>query len=333
MNLFNDLDYPEPLQPVEQWNVKDSSKMECFMTCPRKYFYQYILGWRSNIPNLHLGFGTAWHLATEHLALQLPNLTKDDVDEAHAMFLESYREGFSKDWDMENAPKNPAFAKLALKDLAERLTREQIKVLFTEVPGTVGIDVGEVIHFKMDLIAEGLDGHKFEGRKFIIDWKTASSISASWSAQWDNAIQPKTYIHAMNALFGPEAVAGCIMYGTAFRKTKGAGFMEKHIGSTPNAMRNWLWNMRYYFKWLQQNHEALAKASPDDEVMEAFPMNPTQCSGRYGVCRFNSICSQCTNPIKIAGQCPTDMEVEHWDPRDREEDAKVVMEGKELVEK
>ena len=37
------LDYPAPLQKVEQWGVCDSTKLTTYMDCPRKYLFSYIL--------------------------------------------------------------------------------------------------------------------------------------------------------------------------------------------------------------------------------------------------------------------------------------------------
>ena len=324
--------YNPVLQPVEQWDVKDSSKMDTFMQCQRRYFFRYILGWVNDRPNIHLGFGSAWHLAVEYLCNLPKPLTKESVKVSSEIFETEYRKMFSADWDEENAPKNPAMAFTALTELAERLNRTKMKVLHTEVPGTIRLTENDVIHFKIDLIAEGEDGHEFAGQKFVIDWKTAQEDSQRWRDQWTNAIQPATYIHALNGLYGMENVAGVYMYGTAFRK-KGIGWMEHHVGGTPEKMMSWMWTMRYWFQMLEWNHTELTKCAPEQDVMEAFPMNPHSCSGKYGLCPFISICSNASNPLQNCETPPPNYRVEHWDPRDREDDASTVLDGKELVKK
>ena len=58
-------DYPVPVSDC--WSVLDPSKIKTFKQCPRQFFYEHVLGWRSKEPNLHLVFGEAWHQALEHL--------------------------------------------------------------------------------------------------------------------------------------------------------------------------------------------------------------------------------------------------------------------------
>ncbi len=334
MNLFTDLKYPSPLRKVEQWNVKDSSKTDTFMSCPRKYFYRYILGWTPDMNNIHLGFGTAWHLAVEHLArCHHLGLTKAHVDEANDIFLASYRKEFDAEWDEDNAPKNPAFAYLGLIAIANKLEKQNMNVLYTEIPGTISLTDDDVIHFKIDMIAEGLKGHDFHGQKFIVDWKTTKSATQSWRDQWEMAIQPKTYLHAINFLYGAENVAGVIMSGTIFRKTKPIEFMDHHVGATPTGMMMWMWTMRHHFSLLKWCHEALAASSDEDDIMEAFPPNPSACTSKWGTCPFLSVCSNTPNPLQMCGEPPVNMKIEHWDPRDREEVAPVTFEETKLVTK
>jgi hypothetical protein len=60
------------------------------MECPSSYFYEYILGWRPENPNLHLEFGKAWHFAMEHLILEA--IIAKQSNEAYQLFLEHYRQ-------------------------------------------------------------------------------------------------------------------------------------------------------------------------------------------------------------------------------------------------
>ena len=77
------------LKRVPEWDILDSSKIQSYMRCPRKYFFNHILGWsleeeeqgaleisssgllaapKSEIrKSEHLVFGTAWHHSMEHL--------------------------------------------------------------------------------------------------------------------------------------------------------------------------------------------------------------------------------------------------------------------------
>ena len=80
------------IQPHSSWNIIDSTKLNAFLECPRSYFYEYILGWRSEAPNLHLEFGKAWHLAMEHLILH--GYDETSIKDAYLKFHEHYRSHF-----------------------------------------------------------------------------------------------------------------------------------------------------------------------------------------------------------------------------------------------
>ena len=82
------------IQPHPTWDIMDSSKLICYKECPRKFFYQYILGWQNAYPNNHLVFGSAWHMAMEWL-LNHPK----DIAGAALAFLEYYREHFPPNTD------------------------------------------------------------------------------------------------------------------------------------------------------------------------------------------------------------------------------------------
>jgi CRISPR/Cas system-associated exonuclease Cas4 (RecB family) len=55
------------MQEHETWQVLDATKLQTYMRCPRKFFFNYVLGWKSEIPSNHLVFGSAWHMAMEVL--------------------------------------------------------------------------------------------------------------------------------------------------------------------------------------------------------------------------------------------------------------------------
>ena len=52
-----------PIPSKDTFKVNDSTKISCFLGCPRKYFYEYILDWRPDCPHHYLDFGEAWHRA------------------------------------------------------------------------------------------------------------------------------------------------------------------------------------------------------------------------------------------------------------------------------
>jgi len=87
----------EIIEPSHTWDIIDSSKLSTFMECPRKYFYEYVLGWRPSMPNVHLTFGTAWHAAVERLLIE--GYSQEHVEEAKFIFLQYYRRDLPEEAD------------------------------------------------------------------------------------------------------------------------------------------------------------------------------------------------------------------------------------------
>ena len=91
------LDYILPIPSSPTHRIVDGSKLKRFMECPRAFFYEYLLGWRSERPNNHLVFGTAFHEALEHILLN--GYTRAIADDAFEKFLTSYRTVFEPHTD------------------------------------------------------------------------------------------------------------------------------------------------------------------------------------------------------------------------------------------
>src|SRR5512137_1973995 len=92
--------------PPEATRVMDSSKVQDFLDCPRKYFYRHVLGWERDEPAHALHFGTCVHTAMD--ALYSYGFNTTSVELAKAMFLDEYRPVFSEETDEIYFPKSPS---------------------------------------------------------------------------------------------------------------------------------------------------------------------------------------------------------------------------------
>ena len=92
------------MEHKEIWDVLDSTKIKAYLECPRKFFYEYVVGWRSIEPNIHLEFGKAWHLAMEHLLVK--GYEDEELVQAYTLFHNHYRKYFPEVMDDVYAPKN-----------------------------------------------------------------------------------------------------------------------------------------------------------------------------------------------------------------------------------
>jgi len=332
-----ELTFPPQVTPVKEWSIWDASKLQLEERCPRRLFYEQFLGWKTeNSANLDLEFGTAWHLAMEHLLLNLHSDRNEDTiySEAYELFLDHYRQFWDEDWDSDNAPKNPTGAKAAL-DLYHKQywsdDKREMEVLYTEVCGSAPIDEDHNIHFKIDAIIRDRDG------LCCLEHKTTKSDNLAWKMQWDLSTQVGTYIHALYCLYPPDKVHGLKVNGAIFRKPKPAGkgilLTRVPICKTQEQMLVWLWHRQYQMKMLDWNIQALSESTEDDEVMQCFPMKSQSCTDWNRVCPYHSFCCAWPNPLRRCSEPPPGFTVGFWNPMERFSDAKFVVEDGKIEAK
>jgi len=311
-----------PIPKREIHDVLDSSKLQTFIECPRKYFFQQILGWQKKNLSVHLFFGSAWHEALEHLMNHGYDMS--EVQVAYEKFKEIWEEEKPDDplWEAHYA-KNPSSALKGLTEYAEKWSsQDDFETLFTEVAGTVPIMDDKLIHWKVDASIKDSDGWISS-----LEHKTTGRNSSSWRNKWRMKTQTGTYHHALNALhqmgvfdeYDPRGVKGVKINGTVFRKND-REFLRIPVRRSDDAMQMWLWETRHYVQQLRWNMEELAECSKSDQVMVAFPRNAESCT-KFG-CAFPGLCHNWANPLRHCERgAPKDYEEDFWDPRRQEEEA------------
>lgn len=308
-------------------DVIDSSMIQSFMDCPRSYFYRYVLGWTSVDPKQDLVFGSSWHLALEHL-LQTGN-SAASVSDAHALFLQEYRQSFPESSDEIYKSKNPNNALLALIEYSTKYAdNNDNQVLYTEVAGKVPITSDQDIHFRIDAILRNK-----AGKIFVLEHKTGSVYSPMWETQWPLKVQIGTYTHVLHCLAKPEDIDGVVVNATFFGRTNSKiDFHRLPIKKTLADMQQWMYNTQFWLAWIRQELENLKQVKTTDVVMSAFPLNTESCSKYFG-CPYHDLCTSWTNPLRQCEQYrPVQFKEEYWDPRDYEKKAKYIV-TKDAVER
>jgi len=291
------------------WEIQDSSKVQAFMDCPRKYFYRYILGWDTDAPNNHLSFGSAWHDAMEYLLLN--GYGDSSVLGAYEAFLRTYRKDFPKETDELFGAKTPARVLEALVEYVLKYKSDfsEFEVLYTEIAGTVPLTEDRKLHFRQDAICKGIGAFGY----FSLEHKTTgATISRSWMQQWPLSTQVGTYTHVLYCLYPAEEVYGVRINGSGFLKTK-FSFERIPISKTKSAMQVWMWNTLFWLDQIQWNFELLKECKESDEVMMAFPMNTQNCSKWFG-CPYHDFCTAWPNPLRSCDEVPMGLKIEFWDP-------------------
>lgn len=315
-----------PLTEHLEWSILDSSKLDDYVTCPRKFFYTHILGWRMDIPAHDLYFGAAWHIAREHQLLY----GYEDVNGAFAKFEEFYRKEFDESTDIIYKPKNPygvlaallKFAQERKSDLIENevITKDGVKL--TEISGTVPIDEYRVLHYKMDSHMRRLS----DGKIFSWDHKSTSGMYINkdqWANQFYLSLQNGTYTHCLYCQYPVEDVLGVEFCGTGFEYLS-RGSAQRSAGyhcslrrvpafKTPNQMNVWLWTVIDILNDIERDMVRLSYSHEGDKVLQAFRCNSKGC-GSYKGCPYHDFCIAWPNPLQRCHPIPLGFREEFWNP-------------------
>jgi len=314
---------PFPLTEQPEWSILDSSKIETFLECPRKYFFEHILGWRMDVPNHDAYFGESWHKAREW---QL-RYGYSDIEGAYNAFLRHYRKEFPPESDNLYTPKDPAGVLRALMEFAEKRSNDLVEnevvtldgVKMLEISGTVPVDDHRVLHYRLDSIIR----RNSDGKIFSWDHKSTKRISRQWREKFHLSIQNGTYTHCLYCMFPIEDVLGIEFCGTCFEFLK-RGSANRPAGyyvtlervpafKTPDQMNVWLWTVVDILDSIEREMDRLFHSSDDDLLLMAFPMNPSNCTKYFG-CAFHDFCLSWQNPLQHCEEPPLGFRTEFWDP-------------------
>ena len=324
-----------PLSPQPTWDIRDSSKVSDYISCPRLYFYSHILGWRPDSPAHDLHFGTSWHCAREYQLLH----GYEDVQGAFNAFLDEYRKVFHESTDEMYKPKTPTavlaglikFAEERSNDLVENEVVELDDKKMTEISGKVPVSNDRYLSYRMDSILR----QKSDGKIFSMDHKTTSGRyinGRQWAEQFHLSIQNGTYTHCLYCMFPIEDVLGIIFDGAGFEylirggKNRPAGYhvtLRQIIAyKTLDQMNNWLWLVNDILDEIDADMDRLSHCSENDTILQAFRLNPHACTDYRG-CPFHDYCLAWQNPLQQCHEAPLGFKVEYWNPEEIESTIKM----------
>jgi len=322
------MNFPLPSHP--SWDIKDSSKLDSYLQCPRYYLYRYLFGWTLDLPAHDLIFGDAFHRAREHQLL----FGYDDIPGAWNAFMAVYRKEFDPPSDPIYRPKDPTAVLGALQKFAQEHSHDLVdnKIVsldgqkMTEIAGTVPVDDKRVLHYRMDSIMQRCE----DGMIFSWDHKTTSG---KWihDTRWDQelylSIQNGTYTHCLYCMFPVEQVLGVEFVKTGFEYlNKGSANRPAGYHATirpiqafknPEQMNTWLWNVNTRLDEIERDMDRLSHCSENDDVLMAFPMNPRSCTSYRG-CEFHDFCLTWQNPLRRCYEPPLGFIEKFWNPAERE---------------
>jgi hypothetical protein len=313
---------PPAVIPHYTWHQVDSSKLLTYRSCPREYFFRYLLGWAVPTDSIHLVVGTAWHLAMEYISQHTTEPTR--AAKGFDLFLTELRKHFPPAFDESLGPKGPGNVQLALKQYAERYAGDSVEwdTLHIEVPATATIGPDRALSGRMDLVRRS----KQDGLVRVFDHKTTSQDSFGWRNQWTLSLQLGTYIHALYCVYEPGEVWGAVIDGAILRQarsergtSKGNDFTRLEVRRTPDQQAAWLSDVNLWWDRIEADLALLGKASSDDPVLRAFPKNDGHCVRYNSLCPYHALCVLQPNPLvaleqaRDTGTLPLGMEERFWD--------------------
>lgn len=321
--------YPIPYHPTHDWF--DSTKLEAYRDCGRKFFFEYMLGWSPSQGKIDLVFGSAIHVALEYfyrsLMLGGPGVHRDNLKGAWNAFMDYWEKHFNA---LTMATKPNKTPKRALEILSQYIKiypqdNTEYEVLYTETVGDVPLDTeGLKLRVKMDAILR----HKQEGFVIAREHKTCSAFGQRWVDQWETAIQPASYQYALQGMFPTQAHPNAFVKGIEINALI---FRSKDYPDKPNFFR------QIYFRphnqmalWLAEVYDLIDRYERDRRILISVgekmkagqKQNVMPCflrgSCKWG-CTFPTLCTHWTNPLEHNITTPPPAhKLRFWDPAEQE---------------
>jgi hypothetical protein len=286
----------------------DSTSISLAQTCPRKYQYRMIEGWRKSDESVHLRFGKHFATALEHYYkhVALGMEWEDALDE---VVLEALLDTWDKtDENPDGAPWQ-SFDSIKTRETlirsivwyVDQFHDEPIKVMTladgrpaVEYSFALPVDDGIILTGHIDRVVEYADN------PYVMDQKTTKqTISPYWFNQFKPYTQFSMYTFAGKMIFGIP-VKGVIIDGGQIN----VGFtrFERSVSMrTEGELTEWYDDA---MRWIEQTQRMT--------VENHFPMNPASC-GNYGGCEFRGVCSR--DPALRENFLKADFNKnEPWDP-------------------
>lgn len=289
----------------------DSTSLGLLKECPRKYFYEIILGWRSSGQNIHLTFGLGYHAALEAYdhAIFAGASHDEGVRAALRKAMQtgghSTEDGKWEGWASDDSFKNvwtlcrtvvwylDYFKSHPLKTVELSNGKPAVELSFYFEGGEVN---GEPIGFcgHMDRVVDDADG-----RRVVHDRKTTKmALSETFFASFSPHNQFQLYTFAAQVQFQQPAlgiVVDAAQVGVGFSR-----FARRFI-SFPRAVVE---------EWYQEALVWMDNAYRYAEA-EFWPKNDKSC-GNYGGCAFRAVCSK--SPHHRQAWLEADFKPHRWNP-------------------
>ena len=287
----------------------DYTKLSDFMICQRRGYFAHVRDWQPEVPSAAIVFGACWHRAMESIYKNPKDKASEMIERAGTAFVSEWRlYGLDEEsWHPRSVSRGLELLEAYVEHYREEI--ERTIVLAVERPFQVLLEEeGPTYHGRLDAVVrlpqtEGI---------YVLEHKTASSISGSWREQFSPNVQIDGYCHAARSLWGPD-VRGVLVNGVAVLKTK-VEFSRVPVMRQLEQLEAWRWEVLDYINLIEWEYHRFLEFQREEgtaEFMRAFPKNTTACT-HYGGCRYLDICKAYPNP-EVLREPPEGFVVRPWD--------------------
>lgn len=308
----------------------DYSSLSTYLSCPRKFFFQYIMHLRpAGPPSLDLIFGSCWHLGLEkaYTAIRDHQLTDPKALAAISS------EWFNKLWHLEAEghfdpdiafPKSPTRATDMYYNYWQQFaqTDSSCQIIAIEEPFT--IDLGESYpNYIGRLDMALLRNDDLE----IYEHKTSKYANQITFAGYNNSLQCEGYLTAGHLYFDK---LPRIIYNLALcQKTKIEHFrhtvtkkltkIDRFIFEVQEHTQQIMYQLAVLENFRHHNYAI----SDKEVIMPCFPRHPgLACTEYFRLCSFYDLCMMRNNPNTWSLEPPSGYVYYEWNPRTHEQQTK-----------
>lgn len=320
----------------------DYSSLSTYLECPRKFFFQYVLHFRSSRPSIHLVFGSCWHYGLEESYKYIAERT--DLKVTPILMRDVSIAAFNKLWALEGAPhfdpdlvypKAPGRAADMYNKYWKEYLEEDIekKIIGVEVPFTISLRILDDLFDtteedetaflpdyigRMDLVFESPDG-SLE----IVDHKTASSINVVTPISFQASMQTDGYLTAGHMFFDK---IPSMTYSVALCQKTKIAFERFTFQKRMSALDRFLLDLSAHCESIQEDlalYELEKAETSRTHVMRCFRRKSGYaCTQFFSACPYFDLCQNRNNPATWHDNPPQGYSVNEWDPAIHEAELK-----------
>ena len=317
----------------------DNTRLSCYKTCPRQYYFRHLRNWRKKGISAPLAFGLSWHAAQDVIWGLVGKKPDDEVAAlAYARFLETWIEedmphpddmDFDKIEELE--PRTPQIgAEMIVNYIFAR--KEFItscdEIVAIEQPFAIPLYPGESnTKFYIGRIDKLV---KRGGRIYPIEHKTTSmykgrapdhQLRPDYIEQWSLNSQVDGYLNATFMNHGKTVDSIYVDAALVHKKTHDV-FKFIPVKRALSHMDGWLYDAREWVRRvetdiaeLESYQAAVEDGAPHASFLPAFAKNTESCQGKYNsTCSYFDLCRYWNNPEEHT--LPDGFIEEEWNPFD-----------------